>query len=170
MKLGPQDSRICALGVLVELVVLGALGVLSRRYEKTHRFFDLSGQKTYFPIVVACLDGLGRLGEAEKLYASMCDEFFRRTSMKSQENHQNHFFDFLTLVIRHRFFFFVPETLNPFFLKIQKDAHREMDRNPRRQKLIWSHMVPFGVKSDPSFEPKNKEFELEFRLLVPPGQ
>ena len=61
------------------------------------------------------------------------------------------FFDFLTLVIRHRFFFFVPETLNPFFLEIQKDAHRNLDRNPRRQKLIWSHMVPFGVKSDPSF-------------------
>ncbi len=26
-----------------------------------------------------------------------------------------------------------------------------MDRNPRRQKLIWSNMVPFGVNSDPSF-------------------
>ena len=30
------------------------------------------------------------------------------------------FFEFLTLVIRHRFFFFVPETLNPIFLRKSK--------------------------------------------------
>ena len=46
---------------------------------------------------------------------------------------------------------FCPRNPRSIFLRIQKDAHRKMNRNPRRQKLIWSHMVPFGVKSDPSF-------------------
>ena len=46
---------------------------------------------------------------------------------------------------------FCPRNPKSIFLKIQKDAHRKMDRNPRRKKLIWSHMVPFGVNSDARF-------------------
>ena len=36
--------------------------LLSRRYEKTHEKTDPSSQKTDFPIVVTCLDGLGWFG------------------------------------------------------------------------------------------------------------
>ena len=56
----------------------------------------------------------GGWGEADKLYASMCDEFLFFDQEKSQETIEI-IFEFLTLVTRHRFFFFVPETLNPFF-------------------------------------------------------
>ena len=58
----------------------------------------------------------GGWGDAEKSYASMCVEFLLFGREKSQENHPKSFFEFLTLVIRHRFFFFVPETLKPIFL------------------------------------------------------
>ena len=58
---------------------------------------------------------------------------------------------------------FCPRTPKSFFfLKIQKDAHRKMDRNPRRQKLIWSHMVPFSDNSDASFRAQ----KLRIRLRV----
>ena len=50
---------------------------------------------------------------------------------------------------------FRPRNPKIFAGELKKDAHRKMDRNPRHQKLIWSHMVPFGVNSDASFEPKN---------------
>ena len=112
---------------------------------------DLSGQKTYFPIVVACLDGLGRLGGGGKIIRIDVRRVFSSHIDEKSGKPQKSFFDFLTLVIRHRFFFFVPETLNPIFFETKQDAHRNLDQNPRRQKLIWSIMVPFGVKSDPSF-------------------
>ena len=56
----------------------------------------------------------GGWGDAEKSYASMCVEFllFGRKVRKTTKI----IFEFLTLLTRHRFFFFVPETLNPIFL------------------------------------------------------
>ena len=47
--------------------------------------------------------------------------------------------------------FFVPETLNPIFLENPKRRAPENDRDLSFQKLVWSHMMPFGVDSDPSF-------------------
>ena len=77
---------------------------------------DLSGRKTYFPIVVTCLDGLGRLGGRGKIIRiDVCRVFIIWPREKSGKPPKS-FFEFLTLVIRHRFFFFVPETLNPIFL------------------------------------------------------
>ena len=58
-------------------------------------------------------------------------------------------FEFLTLVIRHRFF--RPRNPKSYFLGKYKKTRAENDRDPSFQKLIWSHMMPFGVKSDPSF-------------------
>jgi hypothetical protein len=46
----------------------------------------------------------------------------------------------------------------------------ENDRDLSFQKLIWSHVMPFGVNSDPNFRVQKNKFELEFRLFVPPGQ
>ena len=57
----------------------------------------------------------GGWGDAEKSYASMCVEFLLFAREESQENHPNHFSS-LTLVLRHRFFFFVPENLHPVLL------------------------------------------------------
>ena len=79
---------------------------------------DLSGQKTYFPIVVTCLDGFGRLGGIGKIIRIDVRRVFSSHIDEKSGKPPNSFFDFLTLVIRHRFFFFVPETLNPVFLKI----------------------------------------------------
>ena len=77
---------------------------------------DLSSQKTDFPIVVPCLDGLGRLGGRGKIIRiDVCRVFIIWPREKSGKPPKS-FFEFLTLVIRHRFFFFVPETLNPIFL------------------------------------------------------
>ena len=87
-------------------------GGTKRRVQLT----DLSGQKTYFPIVVACLDGLGRLGGIGKIIRiDVLRVFIIHIIIFRLFRHFN-FFDFLTLVIRHRFFFCVPETLNPIFL------------------------------------------------------
>ena len=58
----------------------------------------------------------GGWGDAEKSYASMCVEFFIIWPREKSGKPPKSFFEFLTLVIRHRFFFFVPETLNPIFL------------------------------------------------------
>ena len=92
----------------------GAADLLSRRYEKTKLKFDLSGRKTDFPIVVACLDGLGRLGGGGKIIRIDVRRVFSSHIDEKSGKPPKSFFDFLTLVIRHRFFFFVPETLNPF--------------------------------------------------------
>ena len=55
---------------------------------------DLSGQKAYFPIVVACLDGLGRLGGRGKVIRIDVLRIFLFGREKSQENHQTHFQSF----------------------------------------------------------------------------
>ena len=70
------------------------------------------------------------------------------------------FFEFLTLVNRHRFFFFVPETLTPIFLENTKRRAPENDRDLFYQKLIWSHMMPFGVNSDPSFRAQKQRIRV----------
>ena len=71
----------------------------------------------------------------------------------------------------HRFFFFVPETLNPIFLgKSKKTRAGKWSRsvfskvNLEPCDAIWCQ---FGSQFS---SPKNNEFELEFRLFVPPGQ
>ena len=58
----------------------------------------------------------GEVGGTRKIHTHRCVEFLLFGRQKSQENHQNHFSSLFTLVVRHRFFFFVPETLNPIFL------------------------------------------------------
>ena len=60
----------------------------------------------------------------------------------------------------HRFFFFVPETLNPIFLENTKRRAPENDRDLSYQKLIWSHMMPFGVNSDPSFRAQKRRIRV----------
>ena len=52
--------------------------------------------------------------------------------------------------------FFVPETLNPIFLENTKRRAPENDRDLSYQNLIWSHMMPFGVNSDPSFRAQKR--------------
>ena len=69
-------------------------------------------------------------------------------------------FEFLTLVTRHRFFFFVPETLNQTFSENPKRRALENDRDLSFQKLIWSHMMPFGVSSDPSFRAQKQRIRV----------
>ena len=91
---------------------------------------DLSGQKTYFPIVVACLDGLGRLVGIGKIIRIHVRRVFSSHIDEKSGKPPKSFFDFLTFVIRHRFFFFVPETLNLIFLENQKRRAPENDRDP----------------------------------------
>ena len=97
----------------------------------------------------------GSGGDAEKSYESVCVKFELFGHEKSQENHQNHFSNFNTSD-SIPILLFCPRNPNCFSLplRIQKDARRKMDRNPSCQKLIWSHMVPFGANSDAS-EPNN---------------
>ena len=92
----------------------------------------------------------GGWGDEEKSYASMSAEFELFGREKSQENHQKHFLVFNTSN-SSPILLFCPRNPKSFLFENTKDAHRKMDRNPRRQKLIWSHMVPFGVNSDASF-------------------
>ena len=100
----------------------------------------------------------GGWGDAEKSYASMCVEFLLFGREKSQENHQNHFRVFNTC--KPSPICFVPETLNPIFLENTKRRAPENDRDLSYQKLIWSHMMPFGVNSDPSFRAQKRRIRV----------
>ena len=78
----------------------------------------------------------GGWGDAEKLYASMCVEFLLFGREKKSGKPPKTFFEFLTLVIRHRFLFFVPETLNPIFLgKSKKTRAGKVNLEP--YDAIW---------------------------------
>ena len=92
----------------------------------------------------------GGWGDAGKSYESVSVKFELFGREKSQENHPNHFRVFNTCK-SSPVFFCVPETPNLFFLENQKRRAPENDRDLSYQKLIWSHMMPFGVNSDPSF-------------------
>ena len=102
----------------------------------------------------------GGWGDAEKSYASMCVEFSLFGREKSQETTQI-IFEIVTLENRNRFFFFVPEILNPIFLENPKRRAPENDRDLSYQKkLSWSHMMPFGVNSDPSFRAQKRSIRV----------
>ena len=103
---------------------------------------------------------MGRLGGRGKIIRiDVCRVFIIWPREKSGKPPKS-FFEFLTLVIRHRFFFFVPETLNPIFLENPKRRAPENDRDLSYQKLSWSHMMPFGVNSDPSFRAQKQRIRV----------
>ncbi len=56
--------------------------------------------------------------------------------------------------------FFVPETLKPIFFENPKRRAPENNRDLSFQKLIWSHMMPFGVNSDPSFRAQKRSIRV----------
>ena len=125
--------------------------ILSRQYQKTHAPycpFRPKNLKTY------CCNMFGwfeEVGGTRKNHTHRCVSSFYYLAERKVRKTTKIIFEFLTLVIRHRFFFFVPETLNPIFLENPKRRAPENDRDLSFQKLIWSHMMPFGVNSDPSF-------------------
>ena len=103
---------------------------------------------------------MGRLGGRGKIIRiDVCRVFIIWPGEKSGKPPKS-FFEFVTLVIRHRFFFFVPETLNPIFSGNPKRRAPENDRDLSDQKLIWSHMMPFGVNSDPSFRAQKRRIRV----------
>ena len=91
----------------------------------------------------------GVWGDAGKSYESVCVKFELFGHEESKEHNSNYVRVF-NISNSSPILLFCPRNPKSFFGEIQKDAHRNMDRNPRRQKLIWSHMVPFGVNSDAS--------------------
>ena len=114
-----------------------------------------SGQKPKNLLLKHVWMVLGSGGEAGKSYESVCVKFEIFGHENSQENHKNHFRVFNTSN-SSPILLFCPRNPKSFlFFEIQKDVRRKMDRNPSCQKLIWSHMVPFGVNSDPVLQPKN---------------
>ena len=130
---------------------LGVLRLLSRRYEKTHALycpFKPKNLKTYCCNMSVWMVW-GGWGDAEKSYASMCVEFLLFGREKSQGNHQNYFRVFNTCN-SSPILLFCPRNPKYFFLENPKRRAPENDRDLSFQKLIWSHMMPFGVKSDPS--------------------
>ena len=98
-------------------------------------------------------------GRGKIIRIDVCRVFIIWPREKSGEPPKS-FSEFLTLVIRHRLFFFVPETLNLFFLENPKRRALENDRDLSYQKLIWSHMMPFGVNSDPSFRAQKRSIRV----------
>ena len=46
------------------------------------------------------------------------------------------------------------------FLENTKRRAPENDRDLSYQKLIWSHMMPFGVNSDPSVRPQKQRIRV----------
>ena len=59
---------------------------------------------------------LGGWGASEKIMRIDVRRVFSSHIDEKSGTPPKSFFEFLTFVIRHRFFFFVPETLNPIFL------------------------------------------------------
>ena len=58
----------------------------------------------------------GEFGGTRKNHTHRCVSSFYYLAERKSGKPPKSFVEFLTLVIRHRFFFFVPETLNPIFL------------------------------------------------------
>ena len=102
----------------------------------------------------------GEVGGTRKNHTHRCVSSFYYLAERKVRKTTKIIFEFLTLVIRHRFFFFVPETLNPIFLENPKRRAPENDRDLSFQKLIWSHMMPFGVNSDPSFRAQKRSIRV----------
>ena len=103
---------------------------------------DLSSRKTYFPIVVPCLDALGRLGGGGKIIRIDVRRVFSSHIDEKSGKPPKSFVDFLTLVIRHRFFFFVPETPNPFFFGNLKRRAPEFGSKSAPSKV---DLEPYGA-------------------------
>ena len=55
---------------------------------------------------------------------------------------------------------FCPRNPKSFFLENPKRRAPENDRDLSYQKLIWSHMMPFGVNSDPSFRAQKRSIRV----------
>ena len=119
----------------------------------------------------------GELGGKRKNHTHRCaTSFFVAHRWKVRKTSKNIFRHFNTCNLSPTLLF-RPRNPKSIFLKIQKDAHRNLDRNPRRKKLIWSIMVPFGVKSDPNFWAQKKRIRVRvssFRtaetVLTPVGR
>ena len=103
---------------------------------------------------------MGRLGGRGKIIRIDVCRVFMIWSREKSGKPQKSFVEFLTLLTRHRFLFFVPETLNLIFLENTKRRAPENDRDLSYQKLIWSHMLPFGVNSDPSFRAQKQRIRV----------
>ena len=58
----------------------------------------------------------GEVGGTRENHTHRCVSSFYYLAERKVRKTTKIIFEFLTLVIRHRFFFFVPETLNPIFL------------------------------------------------------
>ena len=101
-------------------------------------------------------------GDRGKSYASMSVKFELFGHEKSQENHHNHFRVFNTSNSSPILLF----CLRNFFLGNTKRRAPENDRDLSCQKLIWSHMVPFGANSDPSFRAQKLLIQIQVRSCV----
>ena len=90
--------------------------LLSRRYEKT----KLSGRplrsKNLFSYCRSMFGWFWEVGGHRKNSLHRCALSFSYLDKRNVKKPPKYLFDFLTLVICHRFFFFVPEILNPIFL------------------------------------------------------
>ena len=156
--------------LLSSLYAMGAISILSRRYEKTHELTHPTPplrSKNIFRTMFGWFGEVG--GTKKKSYASMCFEFLLFSREKSQKNNQNHFSSFNSCN-SSPILIFVPETPNLFCWKYKKTRTGiwiEIRAVKSWFGAIWCHLVSNRI---PVFEPKNKEFELEFRLLVPPEQ
>ena len=89
-------------------------------------------------------------GDAEKSYAPMSVKFELFGHEKSHENHKNNV-RVCNTSNSSPILLFVPRNLKSYFSENTKRRAPENDRDLSFQKLIWSHVMPFGVNSDPSF-------------------
>ena len=83
----------------------------------------------------------GGWGDAEKSYASMSVEFELFGRDKSQKETHKSIFEFLTLLTRHRFFFFVPETPHLLFF----NAKRRAPENGSKSAPSKVDLEPYGA-------------------------
>ena len=93
---------------------MGAISILSRRYEKTHELTHPTPplrSKNIFRTMFGWFGEVG--GTKKKSYASMCFEFLLFSREKSQKNNQNHFSSFNSCN-SSPILIFVPETPNLF--------------------------------------------------------
>ena len=126
--------------------------LLSRRYEKTHAPFCPFRPKNLKTYCCNMFGWFGEVGGRRKNHTHRCaTSFFVAHRWKVRKTTKIIFRLFNTCNSSPILLFCPRNPGSIFLLEIQKDAHRNLDRNPRRQKLIWSHMVPFGVNSDASF-------------------
>ena len=103
----------------------------------------------------------GEVGGTRENHTHRCVSSFYYLAERKVRKTSKIIFEFLTLVIRHRFFFFVPETPNPFWGNLKRRAPEFGSKSaPSKVDLVNYGAIWCQIGSQ-FLSPKTCEFSME---------